>query len=79
MGCQEPRQILIRGAFYGWSEAEANCFFIEGDTYCMKNTTLLECAGKSHCMIDAARSQWAVGCSGMHDFLQVQYDCVDPK
>jgi len=73
-------KIEIVRAFYGWSHSEAVCKQVTGDTYCKitERDIRPRCNGDNACDFWADASGLLIGCHGLHDFLEVDYNCVTP-
>jgi len=74
---EEDYEIYIVSSFYGWSRSETVCKESGRDTYCrISETDTRRCNGYRDCQFWADPSGWLIGCSGFHDYLQVDYYCV---
>jgi len=74
---EDDDRIEIVRSFYGWSKSETVCNEVGRDTYCrIPERDTKRCNRRNDCEFWADPSGWLIGCSGLHDYLQVDYYCV---
>jgi len=75
LDCPTGFNIEVLKAFYGyWASDSEKCHYQAAD--CTTTTDNPACSGSS-CLVKARRSVLSLSCGRIHDYMQVEYKCVE--